>query len=73
MPTEKFILDGRSIRQEFSGISDEVFIDGQIRFLNKLRDRSAIYSTEYFNRYYEIKARENIDFLLHSYDQGILP
>ena len=73
MPMEKFVQDGRRIRQEFSDMSDEDFMAGQIRFLKKLVERTAIYSTEYFNSQYEDKARSNIDFLLESYDQGILP
>ena len=73
MPSEKFISDGRLIRKEFDHMSDSKFIQGQIKFLQKLIERSAIYSTAYFNDKYEIKARKNIDYLLEQYSEGHLP
>jgi len=69
-PETQFIEDGRSIRQEFSDIPDGEFIAGQIVFLNRLLERPALYSTEYFQENYEDTARKNIGALLQIYQSG---
>ncbi len=64
---EGFTADGRKIREENSHLDDEVFVGGQIKFMNRLLNRGRIFYTEYFNTLLETRARRNIIRLLEIY------
>ena len=57
---EEFTADGRKIREENNHLDDEAFVGGQIKFMNRLLNRSRIFYTEYFNTRLESRARQNI-------------
>ena len=57
---EGFSADGRKIREENNHLDDEAFVDGQVKFMNRLLNRSCIFYTEYFNTRLENRARQNI-------------
>ncbi len=73
LPFEQFLRDGSNVRKEFKKYSDEKFVAGQRNFLNSLIGRSSIFSTDYFHRHYEKRARDNINQLLKMFDQGYRP
>ncbi len=57
---EGFAADGQKIREENHQLDDEMFVCGQIEFMNRLMNRSRIFYTEYFNTRLENRARQNI-------------
>jgi len=50
-----------TIREEFAFASDEQFRVGRLAFLDRMLERDALYSTPYFRRELEWKARENLE------------
>jgi len=67
LPPELFRRDGDNIRKEFDYMSEAEFICGQTKFLQKLLDRSNIYSTSFFHDRYEARARRNISETIERY------
>jgi len=49
-----------AIRQEFEFADDAMFRDGRAAFLRRMLDRRSIYSTQWFGRELEQKARHNL-------------
>ena len=49
-----------AIRQEFEFADDAMFRDGRAAFLRRMLDRRSIYSTQWFGRELEHKARHNL-------------
>lgn len=70
MPPKLFKRDGANIRKEFAGLSDAEFARGQAGFLQKLLDRSSIYSTAFFYNLCEAAARRNINEVLKRYAEA---
>ena len=64
MSPESFRRDGDNIRKEFADLSDAEFNRRQAVFLQKLLDRSRIYSTPFFYDLCEAPARRNISEVL---------
>ena len=60
LPWEIFERDGRLIRAEFAGVTDDQYYSGHLRFLRSLQDRPTVFSTEFFQQRYESVARENL-------------
>ncbi len=65
-----FSRDSENLRKENSHIELERYIVGQIGFMEKLLSRERIYSTQYFYRTLESKARNNISRQLDIYSKG---
>jgi len=70
MEAESFWRDGRNIRKESAGLSDDEYIRGQGKFLSKLLRRKRIYSTPFFYVWCEEPARRNIRVALERYARG---
>jgi predicted metal-dependent HD superfamily phosphohydrolase len=71
LPFARFIADGKDIRKEFVTLTNNEFILGQNKFLQRLLDRPSFYSTEYFLTHYENYAQENIQKLVEEYHKQL--
>ncbi|MDH3694656.1 MAG: hypothetical protein OER96_08815 [Gammaproteobacteria bacterium] len=60
LPWAEFIEESDAVRNEFSHQTDNDYAQRQIPFLQQLLNRDSIYSTEFFQKRYELEARENI-------------
>jgi len=73
-PWDEFIESGARLREESSAISDAQYLAGQVRFLDRLRQRRHFFATDYFRDRYEATARENLRRLLADLaNQGYAP
>jgi predicted metal-dependent HD superfamily phosphohydrolase len=71
-PWECYMRDTNNLKAEFPGTEAEYF-RRQRPFLEGLRNRPRIFTTDFFNARYEQRARENISGLLDSLDNGRAP
>ena len=60
LPWDEFYVDSRNVRGEFPHLSEREFALKNSNFLQRLLDRTSIYSTPFFRRLLESNARENI-------------
>ena len=60
LPWEACERDGRLIRAEFTGVADDQYYSGHLRFLQALQNRPTFFNTEFFQQRYESVARENL-------------
>lgn len=60
LPWEECLRDSNLVREEFSEISDEIYFPAKLKFLDAMLGRPAIYQSEFFYKYYEQQARDNI-------------
>lgn len=63
-PWETFERDGRRIRAEFAGVSDDRYYPNLLRFLRALQSRPTFFFTDYFQRCYEAIAHANTQRLV---------
>mgnify|MGYP001593408659 CR=1 FL=1 len=59
-PSERFNEYEKSIRKEYSWVSEQYFRDGRSSILQGFLDRPSIYLTEFFQKKYESSARKNL-------------
>lgn len=59
-PAEKFDRYEKGIRHEYSWVSAKDFAAGRTAVLKSFLGREKIYSTDFFQQKYEIRARENL-------------
>ena len=67
LSNEKFQNDGEFVRKELTHLSDQEYVDSQIKFFKGLLARERIYHTDYFYNQYEQPARQNIQTQLRIY------
>jgi predicted metal-dependent HD superfamily phosphohydrolase len=60
LPWEACERDGRLIRAEFAGITDEQYYPGHLQFLQALQERPTFFCTEFFQQRYGPVARANL-------------
>ncbi|MDG4596426.1 MAG: hypothetical protein P9F75_12190 [Candidatus Contendobacter sp.] len=60
LPWETCERDGRLIRAEFAGVTDDQYYPGHLRFLRTLQDRATFFCTTFFQQRYELVARANL-------------
>ena len=60
LPWDQFSKDSENVRAEFAHLSQEVFAERNIKFLQSLLDRPTVFSTEFYRNRYEDISRENI-------------
>jgi len=63
-PWDDFMQKGEDLRDEYATQSDSSYYDGQVGFLNVLRERAPFYSTEFFRQRFEATAQQNLRRLL---------
>lgn len=60
----RFIKDGGKVRKEYAHLSDEEFEKGRIEFMQALLRHPSIYRTDYAQRHWGKKARDNLHKLV---------
>ncbi|HRD67669.1 MAG TPA: hypothetical protein PKY50_16110 [Candidatus Competibacter sp.] len=66
LPWDEFEHDGRDLRAECVGMTDDEYYPGQMRFLLALQNRPAFFFTSYFRQRYEQIARANMQRAIES-------
>jgi predicted metal-dependent HD superfamily phosphohydrolase len=60
LPWDEFTRDSRNVRREFPKVNDQDFAQKNSGFLQRLLNRSNVYSTDFFRQHLEARARENM-------------
>lgn len=60
LPWEGYLADSDALRKEAPKVSDEVYYQGKLRFLEELQRWPSVFQSEYFRERLEHKAQANI-------------